>query len=132
MIKSQTKKFMRKIFLKTKGFTLLELMIATVVLMIAIGGLLMAFTSCMLLSESNSNLTTAVNDAQYILEEIKGLDYANIDVYAASPPQFSNLDSEIITTAVTGTGTIKEITVNVAWVERQRNRNFQLSTRVAR
>jgi len=121
---------MRKIFLKTKGFTLLELLIATVVLMVAIGGLLMAFTSCMLLNESNGNLIIAVNDAQYILEEIKSLDYADIDAYAASPSQFNNLDSETITAAVTGMGTIKEITVNVAWVERQRNRNFQLSTRV--
>lgn len=118
-----------------KGFTLLELMIAAGILLIAILGLLTAFIHCIFLSESNKNLVTAVTDAQYVLEQIKSLPYSEISNFINNfnPSQFSNLDNEAITFPNPDIGgNIAEVTVNVSWIERQRNRSFELSTRIAR
>lgn len=116
----------------SKGFSLIELVVSIAILLIAISGLLVTFISCILMNESNSNLVTAVNDAQYVLEQIKGLAYDDIDAY--TPPTFTNLYNETIpqpTTVEIASG-IKEVTVSVNWTERQRNRAFVLSTRIAR
>lgn len=121
---------MGKNSLGRKGFTLLELMVAIAILVIAASGLLMALVSCMSLNESNSNLVVAANDARYVLEEIKGLAYDDIGSY--SPPSFSNLDGESASVTVTDIDSrIKEVTVEVVWTERQRSRSFKLSTRIA-
>lgn len=120
---------------KKKAFTLSELMLATAIITIAISGLLAAFVGCLLLNESNNNLVTASNDAQYVLEQIKGLAYSNIvNNYTPTPSNFTN-NNIIFTPTVTVNeiilNRVKEVTVNVAWVERQKNRNFSLSTRIA-
>lgn len=113
------------------GFTLWELMIAAAISITAIGGLLITFMSCMALNDANSNLTIAANDAQGVLEEVKALSFGAIDAYAPSQP--ANLESENITFQVSAIDAwLKEVTVNVAWIEKQRNRNFRLSTRIVR
>ena len=117
-----------------KGFTLSELMIAAAIILIAILGLFTAIINCILLNESNNNLVMAVNDAQYVLEQIKGLAYDNINdfITAFDPLQFSDLYNQSITFPNTVIGTsIANITVEVNWDERQRQRNFTLSTRIA-
>jgi hypothetical protein len=88
----------------------------------------------MLMNESNNNLVIAVNDAQYLLEQVKGLAYANIN-----NSTLANLHNETvlyngtITPGVTELETnLKEVTVNVTWTEKGRNRAFSLPTRVAR
>jgi Tfp pilus assembly protein PilV len=112
-----------------KGFTLSELMIATAILLVAILSLLAALINTILLNESNNNLVMAVNDAQYVLEQMKGLPYSQIASF--TPPTFNNLNNETITLSQSPGTKITEVTVNVSWTERQRNRNFQLSTRFA-
>jgi len=117
-----------------KGFTLAELMIAMGILLIAISGLLSTFVYCILLNESNNNLVIAANDAQYVLEQIKAKTYDDIDdfINTFNPNEFSNLNNEAITFPDTTIGvSIATIIVNVKWTERQRERNFRLSTRVA-
>ena len=114
----------------SKGVTLLELMISVAILLIVISGLFVTFVYCILMNESNNNLVKAANDAQYVLEQVKGLDYDSISTYSA--PEFSNLPSETINLSRVPGSQITEVTVNVNWVERQRQRNFQLSTRIAR
>ncbi len=115
-----------------KGFTLLELMVAMAILLIAILGILGVFINSILLSEANTNLVMAVNDAQYVLEQIKGLSFQDIDSY--EPPEFNNLNNEDIPKPTVNeiTSRLKEVTVNVNWTQRNRNRNFQLSTRIAK
>lgn len=115
--------------MKEKAFTLSELMIATAILVVAIAGLLLLFIHCMFLNEANNNLVTAVNDAQYVLEQIKVLPYSSIAAY--TPPSFNNLSQEAITISCSVGVSIAEVTVNVNWQERLKNRNFQLSTRIA-
>jgi len=113
------------------GFTLLELMLAMAILIVAILGLLAVLIHSILMNESNNNLVTAVNDAQYVLEQIKALAYVDIDDY--SPPNFT-ISNENIAPNVTiqDIDTMrKNITVNITWTERQRSRSVQLSTRIA-
>lgn len=121
---------------RTRGFTLIELLITAAILLIAISGLLFVFINCTLLNQANNNLVIAANDAQYVLEQIKGLAYSNIvNNYIPTPSTFTN-NNVIFTPTVTVNEVIpnkvKEVTVNVGWVERQRQRNFQLVTRIAR
>jgi len=121
--------------LSNKGFTLLELVVAVGILLIVITGLLYAFINCILMNESNNNLVTAANDAQYVLEQIKARTYDDIDDFINNfnPNEFNNLKGETITFPDTTIGTsIATIIVNVRWTERQRVRDFRLSTRVAR
>ncbi len=116
-----------------KGFTLLELMIASAVLLIAITGMLFTFVNCMLLNDLNGEMVTAANDAQYVMEQIKGLAYGSIDSYV--PVQLANLAGESIPspTIAQVSPAVKEITVNVIWTDtRGRQRNFSLSTRIRR
>lgn len=120
-----------RIFLK-RGFTLLELIVALGILAVVISGLLASFVYSVLLNESNANLVIAANDAQYVMEQIKGLAYNDIDDY--EPPDFYNLQNEnIAAPGITDISSgLKEVTVNVSWSERQRARSFSLSTRIAR
>jgi len=120
----------KKHFLSVRGLTLIELMIATGILVVVLSGLLLTFISCILLNESNNNLVIAVNDAQYVLEQIKGLAYSEIGNYTV--PQFNNLANETVTLTRSIGTRIAEVAVDVSWIERQRQRNFQLSTRIAR
>lgn len=114
----------------TKGLTLLELMIAAAILLVVISGLLACFVYCILMNESNNNLVIAVNDIQRVLEEIRGLAYDDIASYTA--PSFTNLNNETVTLTRSLGSSIGEVTVDVSWIERQRQRNFQISTRIAR
>jgi prepilin-type N-terminal cleavage/methylation domain-containing protein len=113
-----------------KGFTLLELMIALGLIVFVIAGLFSSFIYAILLNETTGNLVKAANDAQYVLEEMKGLAYGSLAAYA--PPALNSLPSESIA-VVRNTGLrVTEVTVNVAWNERNRNRSFALTTRIAR
>jgi len=115
-----------------KGFTLLELMVATAILVFVITGLLATLVYCILLNETNNNLVIAANDAQYVLEQMKTLAYDELDDYA--PQQFTNLPNETIADPQVNEikSGIKEITLNVSWLERKRQRNFSLSSRVSK
>ncbi|TRZ96159.1 type II secretion system protein [bacterium] len=115
-----------------KGFTLLELMVSTAILLVALVGLLSTFVYSLLINETSHNFVVAANDAQYVLEQIESLPtFDLIDTY--SPPQFDNLENEtvanpIVTLIRSG---LKEVTVNVSWTEKGRAKTFSLSTRFA-
>ncbi len=119
-------------FLKGKGVTLVELLVTAGILVIVATSLMALFVYSLLLNESNNNLTIAATDAQYVMEQIKGLAYNNIDTYA--PPSLTNLNAETIPspTVTEIANGLKEVTVNVNWIERGRARNFNLTTRIAR
>ncbi|MFH1504291.1 MAG: hypothetical protein ABIH08_02740 [Candidatus Omnitrophota bacterium] len=115
---------------KARGFTLWELMVAAAISIIAIGSLLIAFMSCMALNDANNSLIVAANDAQSVLEDVKTISFSAIDSYA--PLQPANLENEIVAFQVSSIDArLKEVTISVTWTEKQRNRNFQLSTRFA-
>lgn len=115
---------------KKKNFTLIELMVSCSILVFVGAALLLCFVRFILLNQSNSNLVTAIGDAQSILEDIRALDYGDISSY--SPSTFANLNQEDITVARTIGTRISEVTVNVSWMENQRQKSYSLSTRFAR
>lgn len=126
--------FKRSALTRRTGFTLAELMVAVAILLVAILGILLVFILGMLMNESNNNMVTAVNDAQYVLEQIKGLPYGNITDFMNNfdPYEFTNLYNETVSFPGSNVGSsIANITVSVSWTERQRNRSFQLPTRIA-
>lgn len=125
---------------KKLGFTLLELMIGTAVLIIALVGLISAYIGCFALNESARNLTIAVNDAQCVMEEIRDMNIPlNITsqdwsawAIADSPGGggCNKLDNETVTiTYPLGTSVEPlEILITVNWTEKNRQRSTQLAT----
>ena len=63
---------------KALGFTLLELMIGSAILIVALAGLLAAFIGCFRLNETAKNLTIAVTGAQEKLEEIRNYNFDTV------------------------------------------------------
>ena len=110
---------------KRKGFTLLELLLASVILAVALSVLLLEFLSCAVLSEAARNLTRAVAHAQYVMEDIKNTTFINIkskidngdwdwDSADISNEGLIPLRNEIIDASVSGTDLL-DVTVNVSW-----------------
>lgn len=63
---------------KNKGFTLLELMIALGVLIVALAGLLAVFTNLLSLNENSRKLTIAVAACQDKLEQIRNSNFSTV------------------------------------------------------
>lgn len=63
---------------KQKSFTLLELLLASVIIATVLSVLLLEFITCAYLSESSRNLTRAITHAQYVMEEIKDTTFGSI------------------------------------------------------
>jgi type II secretory pathway pseudopilin PulG len=112
------------------GFTLLELMIAIGLIVFAIAGIFSSFVYAILLNETTANSVKAANDAQYVLEEMKSTAFGSLAAY--TPPALNTLAAENITVSKTIWPRIAEVTVNVTWTERNRNRSFALKTRIAK
>jgi len=113
-----------------KGFTLIELMIGVVITLLVVTGSILSFVYLMILADSSVNLTIAVNDAQYVLEQLKSVAYGSISTYTA--PVFYNLPSEAITLSRSVGANLATISVNVSWLEKNQTKNFSLSTCIAR
>jgi type II secretory pathway pseudopilin PulG len=63
---------------KKSGFTLLELMIGTSVLIVALVGLLSSFAYLISLNENSSKLTLAMAACQSKMEEMRGSDFTTL------------------------------------------------------
>jgi prepilin-type N-terminal cleavage/methylation domain-containing protein len=116
--------------LKNKGFALAELLVAAAIMSIAVTGLLALAISCMVLNETNNNLVTAAHDAQYVLEQIKGVAYSDITSYTA--PSLNNLNNETITITFEPGSKVTGVEVDVGWTQMQGERHFVLYTRFAK
>ena len=73
---------MNKKRVQQQGFTLVELMIAVLILTISLSGLLHAFSTCFILNENSRNISLALNGAQEMIEQIRNDDFDDIyDTY---------------------------------------------------
>lgn len=115
--------------MKSKGFTLVEVILAAAILAFALTGLLALFISCMLLNESSRNRATAIAQAQFVLEEIKNtnFDLIETDINAGNwnwnQAEIGNknlpvLKSEAIVTTVSASGDPLGVLVTVSWQDR--------------
>ncbi|MDD5347246.1 MAG: type II secretion system protein [Candidatus Omnitrophica bacterium] len=114
---------------KRNGLTLLELMVVAGILVVAITALLSSFIHSFILNTANVNKAMAASDAQYVLEKLKNVTYADLASYTDT--NFTNLDDEAIAVAVTGSGQSKSVVANVTWTEQGRQRHLELSTLVS-
>ncbi|MDP2928299.1 MAG: prepilin-type N-terminal cleavage/methylation domain-containing protein [Candidatus Omnitrophota bacterium] len=117
-----------------KGFTLIELMVAVAILLVSSLALLSGFLGSMFLNDSSNHLTTAVNYAQYVLEQVRELDY-NTDIYGANfsytPPSITNsYETVVFTPAIekTDMGGYSKVTINITWQEKQQEGSYSLAT----
>jgi len=140
---------------KNKGFTLAELLLATSILAISLTAILLVYINCVLLNDSNRNLTIALTHAQFALEEIKNTSFSNIDNYNGftwldngSDPGFiydtlnarstglTALNNEQIDFTVTNEGgdaNFLNVTAAVSWEDRNgRDRSTSLQTLIYR
>ena len=103
------------------AFTLIELMIASVVIAAALLGLLGVFTACLGLNETSQNITLAINEAQEKLEEIRNTNFASIIASHNGPFALSGLDGRglVDATYVTGSNNnLINIRVVICWRQR--------------
>lgn len=104
------------------SFTLMELMLAATILVVALVGLLATYVGCFTINETAKNLTLAINAAQQKLEEIR--DYNFYKIYE----DYNNTTfevSEIPDSDAEGSVNIDDtdpdlikITVSVCWQQR--------------
>ncbi len=121
------------------GFTLIELIFAVVILLVSILASLSGFVTSLFLGDASRNLTTAVNDAQHVLEQIKGLNYTtcvatNFSGGCYTLPAFTNLPGETVSLTPPPTigSSISKITVKITWQEKQNTRSYSLATYIAK
>lgn len=123
-----------------RSFTLTEVLISAVVLVIALSAILAGFITTSIMGENSRDITRAISHAQYIMEEIKSTDFATIrdngntlwdlDSGAISSKGLTALPSESIDASVSGE-TILTITVVVNWKFRNsRNQSISLTTNI--
>ena len=126
-----------------KAFSLVQIMIAILIMGIAFSSIILTFISCYVLSEFNKSLTIASSHAQYIMEEKKNLastsagfnslvneSLTKVDI---EDKGLGSLNSENITLIVKNvTSDLKNITVEVFWKDFNRDRNITLNTKIAK
>ncbi len=101
------------------GFSLLELMIAAAVLIIAISGILAIFTNLLSLNENSRKLTLAITAAEDKMEEIRDANFSTI--YAAynganfEPGAFDVSDGEGNVYIDNTDPNLLEVCVSVSW-----------------
>lgn len=121
------------------GFTLAELLIATLILSFALTQILILFMNCMNSNEASRNLSTAVTHAEYVLEDIRNTNFSSIatnisngtfnyaNAAAVTAAGLQALKSETITAQYSGSNPLN-VTVTVSWQDhggRTRTKSLQ-------
>ncbi len=104
---------------KQRGFTLLELMIAAAVLIVALTGLLGTYITCLELNELTRNSNLALNAAQAVFEEIRSADFlnlpANYDGYTFQVAGMSANSSLGYVAIDSSNTTLLQVAIGVCW-----------------
>lgn len=137
---------LRKTPIHTKGFSLVELLIASVLLAIGSVVFLQTYLSISALNEANRNASVATVHAQFVMEDIRSKNISstgfnsipsginngdwNWDTTKISAKGIQPLISEaIVTTYTTPTTGLLKVTVTLNWKDRfGRNRSAFLET----
>lgn len=113
------------------GFTLIEIMVATLLFLVVLAGFIPFFLSGLDKSSAARLQSAATNIAREMMEEIRQLDYREIQQDTAQPTNPANLSNKLdVTRTVRGTpftiayavnastsggGQLKKVTVTVSW-----------------
>lgn len=124
---------------RANGFTLLELMISAAILVVTLVALLATYISLAALIESSRNTTTAINDANRVIEQMRNsaatsfltMTSSNWTSWAAANGA-GTLTSEQVAFSFNCTSCdLTMATVNVSWSERNRTRSEVVTTLIA-
>ena len=102
----------------SEGFTLLELMIGASVLVVALVGLIAAFSGCFTLNETARNTTIAINGAQDRIEWIRNITFDQIANQDGTNFEIDGLpdgDSEGIVEVDSINPDLYRITITISW-----------------
>jgi len=118
-----------------KGFTLLELALATGVLTIAVLGLLASLQSPFTLNEASKETVIAMRDASWVMEQIGATTFSTIPTTNwttwAQNNGLTHLVNESVVVTTSGSDPLN-VTVEVRWTSyggKGSQRRFTLSTR---
>jgi prepilin-type N-terminal cleavage/methylation domain-containing protein len=118
----------------TRGLTLLELLLAAAIMGVVLSAMLQLFLKCNLLVMANRDHSVAVAHVQYVMEEIKNTNFADIWTKIAVDHQWDwnsatinakglaalhdeSIDTEVSNKAVSGT-ILWDISVTANWKDR--------------
>lgn len=112
--------------MKYKGFTLLEVLIALIILTIAVTTLIWAFSSGIYAATDIENVDLALNIAQSNMEEIKNTPFANLQDYGPAADQnFANFN---VSVNVAEGQNPMQVDVTVAWQVKGSQTSISLTT----
>jgi len=108
---------------KKSGFTMLEVVVTTFVLVVAICGLLGLFFSSIILNETARNTSIAIQAAQAKLEELKNVSFSDLPTYNNTTFDVSGFGSglakgrvEVSDTAYNSSDyNLKKVHISVSW-----------------
>lgn len=130
-----------KIINSKKAFSLVELLITACILGLALSGLLVLFSNVMVLNQTTQHQFNGLNHAEFVMEDIKHTDFANIasqitagnwnwNATAITAHGLSPLVNEQIVTTVSGTDLLTVI-VTVSWMDQgNKLRSLSLTTKM--
>lgn len=104
-----------------KGFTLVEVLIATVIMVSALGALVYGLSQCTGLTETVRNQDIASNALQEKLEEIANSDLSQIMDYDGQTFNITGLTPDpagSVTVARVGSSELYDVTVTLTWEQR--------------
>lgn len=114
---------------------MLEVVIASAVLLVAVMGLLSFYQSPLRLNEAARDTTIAIQDSSKVIEQIRATPFGNIestnwDTWAQNNGA-KNLPSETMSVSYANPGTDPlEFTVTTQWTRRGVTRNVRLTSRI--
>ena len=114
---------------RNNGFTLLEVIIATVILTVGVSAIIMALNSGVFASSDAENVDLALNIAQAKMEEIKNTSFASLA--DSGPTTDANFPRFSTTVNVAEGHNPMQVDVTVSWQVKGGQTNVALSTLVA-
>jgi len=113
-----------------KGFTLVELLVAMIIIMVALVPLLYMFTNGMTTTFDTQRRQVATTIAEKTIEEVRTLSFASVaSVAEATVTEDNRFTREVVVTD--RSATLKEINVIVRWTERGSGQSVDLTTLLA-
>lgn len=113
-----------------KGFTLIEAMIAAVILTVGVIAIIWALNAGIFAVSDVENVKSALNLAQAKMEEVKGSTYANILNQAkAAVPGFAAFQQQVAVTILQTD--LKQVIVTVYWTVKGSETSIALTTLAA-
>jgi Tfp pilus assembly protein PilV len=123
----------------SKAFTLIELLISLLVMVVASLGILLMFINNALLLENSRNTTIAINHIQTVMEEIRRVGSTSLDNVTstnwttwASSKGLNTLTDESIQVSISDASADPlDVTVTVSWKDKKRSRTLSMQMAVA-